>query len=101
MYRIGPHNKEVLDIIISGMLGDFWADKIPGKSLNSIRLNIEQGISHSAYIHYLTLLFYKLGYCSRPVPTLIVKSVASSPSSIRIENRFNYKLTLFTFSSFT
>ena len=88
--RIGPHNKKILDIIISGMLGDFWADKIPGNSLNSIRFNIEQSITNTAYIHYLTLLFYNLGYCSRPVPSLIVKSDS------RIENRFNYKVSLFT-----
>jgi ubiquinol-cytochrome c reductase cytochrome b subunit len=92
--RIGPHNKKILDIIISGMLGDFWADKIPGNSLNSIRFNIEQSITNTAYIHYLTLLFYNLGYCSRPVPSLIVKSDS------RIENRFNYKVSLFTFTSF-
>jgi hypothetical protein len=92
--RIGPHNKKILDIIISGMLGDFWAEKIPGNSLNSIRFNIEQSITNTAYIHYLTLLFYNLGYCSRPVPSLIVKSDS------RIENRFNYKVSLFTFTSF-
>jgi len=108
--RIGPHNKEILDIIISGLLGDFWADKIPGKSLNSVRFNIEQSISNTAYIHYLSLLFYNLGYCSRPVPTLIVKSpfaLKGLPLSketeelSKIENRFNYKLSLFTFSSLT
>jgi hypothetical protein len=122
--RIGPHNKEILDILISGMLGDFWADKIPGKALNSVRFNIEQSISKTAYIHYLSLLFYKLGYCSRPVPTLIVKSPAAlggfnltssrslaeargkggqipTEGDSRVEKRFNYKLTLFTFSSFT
>jgi len=122
--RIGPHNKEILDIIISGMLGDFWADKIAGKALNSVRFNIEQSISNTAYIHYLSLLFYNLGYCSRPVPTLIVKSPAAlggfnltssrslaeargkggqipTEGDSRVEKRFNYKLTLFTFSSFT
>lgn len=52
--RIGPHNKQVLDIIICGMLGDFWADKIPGSLLPSIRFNIEQSISNTAYIHHLT-----------------------------------------------
>ena len=92
--RIGPHNKQVLDIIVCGMLGDFWADKIPGKSLDSIRFNIEQSISNTAYIHYLTLFFYKLGYCARPLPTLVEKSDKI------IENRFNYRLTLFTFTSF-
>ena len=92
--RIGPHNKEVLDIIICGMLGDFWADKIPGKSLNSVRFNIEQSISNTAYIHFLSLFFYNLGYCSRPTPTLVKKS------DVVLENRFNYRLTLFTFTSF-
>jgi ubiquinol-cytochrome c reductase cytochrome b subunit len=92
--RIGPHNKKILDIIISCMLGGFWAEKIPGNPLNSIRFNIEQSITNTAYIHYLTLLFYNLGYCSRPVPSLIVKSES------RIENRFNYKVSLFTFTSF-
>ena len=48
--RIGPHNKQVIDIIVCGMLGDFWADKIPGKSIDSIRFNIEQSISNTAYI---------------------------------------------------
>ena len=92
--RIGPHNKEVLDIIICGMLGDFWADKIPGKVLNSVRFNIEQSISHSAYIHFLTLLFYNLGYCSRPIPTLVKKSDRV------LDDRFNYRLNLFSFTSF-
>ena len=55
------------------MLGDFWADKIKGKNLDSVRFDIEQSISNSAYIHYLTLLFFELGYCARPIPTLIKK----------------------------
>lgn len=94
IYRIGPHNKQVLDVIISGMLGDFWADKIPGNQIPSIRFNIEQSLSNTAYIHQLTLLFYKLGYCARPVPTLVPKSDKV------IENRFNYRLSLFTFTNF-
>ena len=92
--RIGPHNKQVLDIIICGMLGDLWADKIPGNQLPGIRFNIEQSISNTAYIHQLTLLFYNLGYCARPIPTLVQKS------DKEIENRFNYRLSLFTFTSF-
>lgn len=92
--RIGPHNKEVLDVIICGMLGDFWGDNIPGKLLNSTRFQIEQSISNAAYIHYLTLYFYNLGYCARPIPVLVKKTDKI------IENRFNYRLTLFTFTTF-
>lgn len=91
--RVGPHNKNILDLIICGMLGDFWGDKIPGKNMNSVRFNIEQGIVNSAYIHYLTMEFYNLGYCPRPVPTLITKYHKLT------DNSFNYKLNLFTFTS--
>lgn len=154
--RIGPHNKEVLDVIICGLLGDFWGDTIAGKLLNSTRFQIEQSISNTAYIHYLTLYFYKLGYCARPIPVLVEKlptthvekgargsgklcsscpacrcqaltctaaalvaadqakhSRASAASKVAltcqneelinaniIEKRFNYRLTLFSFTSF-
>jgi ubiquinol-cytochrome c reductase cytochrome b subunit len=95
--RIGPHNKEVLDILICGMLGDFWADKIEGKHESSVRFNVEQSISNAAYVHFLTLFFFELGYCPRPFPTLIEKTLFKSSNSA--DKRFNYKLTLFTFSS--
>ena len=94
LVRIGPHNKNILDIIICGMLGDFWADKIPGKQLNSIRFNIEQGINNSAYIHHLALSVYELGYSARPIPKLVEKSGST------IIKRFNYRLTFLTFTSF-
>lgn len=97
--RIGPHNKEVLDIIICSMLGDFWADTVEGTFLNSTRFQIEQSIKNSAYIHHLTLYFYNLGYCSRPVPGLVKKFDKSKV--FEVENRFNYRLTLFTFTNLT
>ena len=80
--RIGPHNKETLDVIICGMLGDFWADTIKGKIYNSTRFQIEQSLSNSSYIHFLTLYLYKLGYCARPVPSLIEKKDKSNVSAI-------------------
>ena len=54
--RIGPHNKETLDVIICGMLGDFWADTIKGKIYNSTRFQIAY-VSNSSYIQFLTLFF--------------------------------------------
>ena len=127
IFRVGPHNKQILDIIICGMLGDFWADKIPGQTLDSTRIQIEQSIINSAYIHYLTLYFYKLGYCAKPVPVLVQKKPKKLPllefrasQSLHplqttatekglkaigrqeaVEKRFNYRLTLFTFTSLT
>lgn len=97
LYRIGPHNKEVLSIIICGMLGDWWADQIKGQISPSVRFSIEQGINNTAYIHSLTLYFYKLGYCSNITPHLVKKY--DKDSAIKLEYRFNYRLTLYTFTS--
>lgn len=101
LHRIGPHNKDVLSILICGMLGDWWADKVKGQISPSIRFNIEQAISNTAYIHHLTLLFNELGYCSNITPTLVKKSEAIIYKRLdKNFTRFNYRLCLFTFTSF-
>jgi hypothetical protein len=49
--RIGPHSKEVLSYIVGGLLGDWWVDKIPGKTLPSVRFNVEESISNGGGIY--------------------------------------------------
>ena len=102
LHRIGPHNIDILSIIICGMLGDWWADKIKSQVSPSIRFNIEQAIKNSAYIHHLNLLLFQLGYCSNITPLLVKKSESEDDKRLnKLEIRFNYRLTLFTFTSFT
>jgi len=98
--RVGPHSKEVLSIIICGMLGDWWADEIKAQALPSVRFNIEQSVKNSAYIHNLSLLLFEYGYCSSLVPRLVKKSEGINDKRVdKSVTRFNYRLTLFTFSS--
>jgi len=100
LYRIGPHNIDVLSIIVCGMLGDWWGDKIKGQVLSSVRFNLEQGVNNSAYIHHLNLLLYNLGYCSNITPKLVIKSEGLRDNRLnKAETRFNYRLTLFTFTN--
>ncbi len=101
LHRIGPHNIDVLSIIICGMLGDWWGDKIKGQISPSIRFNLEQGINNSAYIHHINLLLYNLGYCSSITPKLVIKSKSTQDKRLnKLEIRSNYRLTLFTFTNF-
>lgn len=44
----------------------------------------------------LTYRFFELGYCARPIPTLVEKTFKNIEPSVR----FNYRLTLFTYSNF-
>jgi ubiquinol-cytochrome c reductase cytochrome b subunit len=100
IYRIGPHNRDALSVLICGMLGDWWADVIKGQQGDSVRFNIEQSISHSAYIHHLTYLFLNWGYTSYVIPKLVKKSESEEDKRSNISmGRYNYRLTLFTYSN--
>ena len=101
IHRIGPHNIDVLSVLICGMLGDWWADKLNNQSGFSVRFNIEQSISNSAYIHHLTNLFFNWGYSSYIIPKLVKKSNVQKNKGFNLDFplRFNYRLTLHTFRS--
>jgi ubiquinol-cytochrome c reductase cytochrome b subunit len=101
IHRIGPHNIDVLSVLICGMLGDWWGDKLNNQFGYSVRFNVEQSISNSAYIHNLTNLFFNWGYSSYIIPKLVKKSdiKLNNGSSLDLPLRFNYRLTLYTFSS--
>ena len=100
IYRIGPHNIDILSLLICGMLGDWWGDKLNNQFGSSVRFNIEQSISNSAYIHHLTSIMFNLGYCSNIIPKLVKKTEGLiDKRSNKLIDRYNYRLTLFTFSN--
>lgn len=96
MRRIGPHNIDVLSIIICLLLGDLNANKIKGEQMDSVRFSLEQCVNNSAYIHHLNILLHELGYCSNVTPKLLVKSLCQERGSI---TRFNYRLTTLSFTN--
>ncbi len=86
--RIGPHDKEVLEQIVCGLLGDCWFDRIPTKKGLSYRFNIDQESNNNEeYIRWLTQWFYDRGYCPSPNPKVIYR-----------DKCIIYRLSLFTFT---
>ena len=88
-----------MDIIVCGMLGDWWADLVPSSN-PSPRFQIEQALSNGAYIQYLADILFILGYCVSTTLKLVTKS--EGPNDKRIDKsvvRKNLRLTTFTFHS--
>lgn len=59
-YRIGPHNKEILDLFIGSILGDGHLEYT--KTSNTVRLNFTKGITHIIYAEWFNNLLYIYGY---------------------------------------
>jgi ubiquinol-cytochrome c reductase cytochrome b subunit len=68
IYRIGPHNKDVLSIIFGSLLGDAHAEK----RLNGMgtRISFFQEDSHVEYIFFLHKLLSEYGYCNSKKPVI-------------------------------
>jgi hypothetical protein len=90
--RIGPHNVEILQVIIGSLLGDGHLDK-RNKGIGT-RLIIEQTNQNVEYLMWLYNYFYKQGYCSSLKPKLFKR--------IKKKNTvyFGVKFNTYTFSSF-
>jgi LAGLIDADG DNA endonuclease family. len=67
IYRIGPHNIDIISIIFGSLLGDAHAEKrLMGVGT---RICFFQEDSHVEYLLYLHKMLSELGYCNPKIPT--------------------------------
>ena len=64
--RIGPHNIDILSIIIGTLLGDGHAEK----RANGTRISFYQEGSHKDYLLWLHYLISQKGYCNSTEPKI-------------------------------
>lgn len=63
--RIGPHNEDILSVLVGSLLGDGCAER----SLSGgVRFIFRQSISHKDYLFWLYKFFNDRGYCSNNLP---------------------------------
>lgn len=92
IYRIGPHNKDVISIIFGSLLGDGHAEKrLKGVGT---RISFFQEAVHVEYILYLHKILSDLGYCNSKVP--VISSRLGTKGKIRKIVRFS----TWTYTSF-
>jgi ubiquinol-cytochrome c reductase cytochrome b subunit len=85
IYRIGPHNKEVLSIIFGSLLGDAHAEKrLMGVGT---KISFFQEAVHVEYLFYLHNFISKLGYCNPKIP--VVTSRLGTKGKLRRTVRFS------------
>ena len=87
--RIGPHNYEVLSILIGSLLGDAYAEKHG----NGTRICFQQEESNSSYLFWFHKFLSERGYCNETLPKISTR--LGKEGKIRKISRFK----TYTYSS--
>ncbi len=90
--RIGPHNINVLSVLIGSLLGDGHMEK--DKDGFGSRFVFYQSKCNGEYLLWLHNCLQELGYCKREIP--LIKTRVSSNNELR----YYYRFRTYTFSSF-
>lgn len=71
IYRIGPHNIDVLSVIFGSLLGDAHAEK---RSMDiGTRISFFQEATHVEYLLFIHKFFSELGYCNSKIPIIMTR----------------------------
>ena len=90
--RIGPHNKDVISVLIGLMLGDGYANNRTGEG---VRFSIKQSIIHKDYLFSLYEFFVTKGYCSNLKPREYKRTIKGINKIY-----YGYEFNTYTFRSF-
>jgi len=95
--RIGPHNLDVISVLVGCLLGDAYAVKNK-KDLPGTKFRFKQSGRHKSYLFFLYEFFDNRGYCTNSGPreykTILIKAANKKPKSY-----YGYEFDIFTFSS--
>jgi hypothetical protein len=93
--RIGPHNFDILSILIGSLLGDGTMER----SINGSRFVFYQAKVNGEYLLWLHQEISKLGYTDKKIPKIYSRKGSTILGGIN-EIKYYYRFRTFTFSSF-
>ena len=89
-YRIGPHNYDILCLLMGSLLGDAYAEQHG----NGTRICFQQEHSNIQYLMWFHSCLSKFGYCSETTPKITTR--LGKGGKLRHISRFK----TYTFTSF-
>lgn len=92
--RIGPHNQDIISIIVGSLLGDSYGNR---RSVEGTRICYRQSIIHKDYLFSLYSFYYTNGYCSNLEPRMYTRKLKHKGTEVVY---YGYEFNTFTFRSF-
>jgi len=94
--RIGPHNLDVISVLVGCLLGDGHA-RISKAKVIGTRFRFKQSGRHKDYLFFLYNFFWIRGYCTDAGPKQYKTILINSLNAKKIN--YGYEFSLYTFSS--
>ena len=91
--RKGPHNSDIIEVIIGSILGKAQANNRTGEG---VRICYRQSIRHKEYLFWLHNFFYDRGYTSNLQPRQYTMTIRTTEGT----EYYGYEFNTFTFRSF-
>jgi hypothetical protein len=66
--RIGPHNEDIISVLVGSLLGDGNAERLNN---GGVRFTIKQSDIHKNYFFLLYYFFNSRGYCNNNIPVIM------------------------------
>jgi heme/copper-type cytochrome/quinol oxidase subunit 2 len=92
--RIGPHNQDVVSVIVGSLLGDSYGNR---RSVEGTRICYRQSSVHKDYLFWLHDFFLMRGYCSNLEPRRYTRRLKHTGTEVI---HYGYEFNTFTFRSF-
>lgn len=89
--RIGPHNSDVMSVLVGSMLGDGYCSYRTGEG---VRFCFRQSCKHKEYLFMLYEFFLSRGYCSKLEPREYKRTLRNSDKIYK-----GYEFNLYLFNS--
>jgi hypothetical protein len=94
--RIGPHNLDVISVLVGCLLGDGYASKSKAV-ITGTTFRLKQSGRHKDYLFFLYDFFFQRGYCTAAGPREY-KTTLINASNVK-KTYYGYEFDIFTFSS--
>jgi len=90
--RIGPHNKDIINLIIASLLGNGSMENFE----KGYRLTYYQPNFNGEYLLWLHQFVSNLGYCKPAIPQIFV----IPPQGFQRKLRYSFRFKTYSYSSF-
>jgi hypothetical protein len=95
--RIGPHNEEIISILVGSLLGDVYGERL---SNGGVRFRFKQSIIHKDYIFFIYKKILNLGYTNNILPRLVKQKINNKIFEVYLFDTYSFTNLLWLFNLF-